>query len=105
MEDFEAVMRTPDLGPGAVTEVEVQGRTVALGNVGQQYFALDAQCPEDGTNLAVHGLLEGDFLVCPRDHAAFDVRTGHRRDHDSALRRYAVRIEGNEIMVGPPVTD
>jgi nitrite reductase/ring-hydroxylating ferredoxin subunit len=103
MGSFEAVMRTPDLGPGNVVEVEVAGRPVALGNVGQQYFALDARCPEDGTNLARDGRLEGDFLVCPHDRAAFDVRTGGRRDDGGGtLQRYPVRIEGNEILVGPP---
>jgi nitrite reductase/ring-hydroxylating ferredoxin subunit len=108
MIEYERVLSTPELGPGAIAEVEAQGRTLAITNIGQQYFALDACCPEDGTNLARSGRVEGDRIVCPQDHAAFDVRTGSRVDYDAGaphqqLQRYAIRIEENSILVGPPL--
>lgn len=105
MGDFEAVLRTPELGPGSVAEVEAHGRRLAIANIGQQYFALDARCPADGRNLAREGWLEGDRLVCPGDHAAWDVRTGGHVDGGAhaVLQRYAIRIEENEILVGPPL--
>src|SRR5690606_16318144 len=99
----ETVLRTPDLGPGALTEVQAHGRTLALANVGQTYYALEGVCPADGSHLGTSGRLEGDHLVCPEDHA-FDVRNGLAVDGDgAALTRYAIRIEGNEIQVGPPL--
>jgi len=105
MAEFEAVLRTQDLGPGTVTEVAAHGRNVALANVGQQYFAVDARCPEDGSNLGRDGRIEGDLLVCPGDHPAYDVRTGAMVDGGDAapLRRFAIRVEENEILVGPPI--
>jgi nitrite reductase/ring-hydroxylating ferredoxin subunit len=102
MAEFETVLRTPELGPGSIAPVQVHGRDVAVANVGQTYYALDATCPVDGTNLAREGRLDGELLVCPNDHARFDVRTGEQIDGDSALQPRAVRIEGNEVRVGPP---
>lgn len=105
MREFEAVARTPELGPGEIRQVEAHGETLALVNVGQTYYALDARCPEDATNLASAGRLRGDELICPADQARYDVRTGERVDAPEAegLTAYAVEVEGNEIRVGPPV--
>jgi nitrite reductase/ring-hydroxylating ferredoxin subunit len=105
MSEFAPVMRTPELGPGTVAEVHAHGDTIALANIGQQYFAVAAHCPEDGTNLARDGVIEGDRLICPTDNSAYDMRTGHRVDgrHDAALRRYRIRIQENDILVGPPI--
>ncbi len=103
---FTTVLNTPDLGPGTVAEVEASGRRLALLNVGQTYYALDAACTADGSNLAREGEIRGDALVCRHDGATFDVRTGARVDAPgNPLRRYAIRIAGNEISVGPPLGD
>lgn len=104
MREFETVIRTAELGPGNVAEVHAHGRSIALANVGQTYYALDAECPVDGTNLARDGRLDGDVLVCPNDDARFDVRTGAQVDDatDHALRPHRIRVEGNEVSVGPP---
>src|SRR5690554_2603041 len=81
---------------------EASGRTLALANVGQTYYAVDAHCPNDGTNLARDGRLAGYTLECPADGSAYDIRTGARTGPDSgpALARYPIRVEGNLIYVG-----
>jgi nitrite reductase/ring-hydroxylating ferredoxin subunit len=104
MDGFETVLRTPDLGPGTLTEVQAHGRTLALANVGQTYYALEGVCPADGSRLGAAGHLDGDHLVCPRDHA-YDVRDGASTGGAGVLTRYAIRITGNEIQVGPPLED
>ncbi|HLP67926.1 MAG TPA: nitrite reductase (NAD(P)H) small subunit [Rhizobium sp.] len=103
-DEFIPVARTPDIGPGSIKEVAVHGRHVGLTNVGQTYYAFDASCPVDGTNLARDGLLKGDVITCPADEAAFDVTTGDRVDggHE-ALQRYAIKVEENEVKIGPPL--
>lgn len=101
-EDFVSVIRTPDLGPGDVREVNAHGRAVGVTNVGQTYYAFDAACPVDGTNLARSGVLRGDVIKCPGDKAEFDIRTGERLDSaEAGLDRYAIRVEENEVKVGP----
>ncbi|MEX0893658.1 MAG: nitrite reductase (NAD(P)H) small subunit [Gemmatimonadota bacterium] len=99
---YETVLRTPDLGPGHVAEVMVNGETLALVNVSQTYYALDAFCPVDGTNLARSGQLDGERLVCPGDHTAYDLATGKDAQNGKRLRRWPLRVEGNEIRVAPP---
>ena len=102
MTRFETVLRTPELGPGHVVEVEAHGEPVALANVGQTYYAVAGRCPNDGANLARDGRLEGELLICPQDQAAFDVRSGESvNGGGKALRAYAIQVAGNEIRVGP----
>jgi nitrite reductase/ring-hydroxylating ferredoxin subunit len=101
MAAFETVLRTAELGPGAVREVKAHGRDIAVANVGQTYYAVEATCPVDGTNLGRDGRLDGDLLICPRDEARFDVRTGVRVDGDGALRSHSIQVSGNDVRVGP----
>jgi 3-phenylpropionate/trans-cinnamate dioxygenase ferredoxin component len=103
MTSYETVLRTPDLGPGTLTEVQAHGRDIAIANVGQTYYAVDARCPVDGTNLARDGRLDGDLLVCPNDEARFDIRTGARVGGSGAIRSHAIQVRGNEVKVGPPL--
>lgn len=103
MSEYESVLQTPDLGPGHAREVQVRGDPVLVLNLGQTYYALDARCPESGSTLEFH-LTPRGRLVCPDDAAEFDIESGERVGDDGrGLRRYDVRVEGNTIMVGPPV--
>lgn len=102
MEDYQVVLRTPELGPGTIRAVRAHGRDIAIANVGQTYYAVEAICPVDGTNLGRNGRLDGDLLICPLDDARFDIRTGEGVNGAGALRPHAIRVEGNEVGVGPP---
>lgn len=104
-DEFVPVVKTPELGPGEVREVEAHGRQVGLTNVGQTYYAFEAECPVDGTNLARQGVLKGDFITCPGDATSFDVRTGQSVNGGAPdLERYSIRVEGNDVKIGPPLT-
>jgi 3-phenylpropionate/trans-cinnamate dioxygenase ferredoxin subunit len=106
-DEYVPVVSTPELGPGAVREVEAHGRAMGVTNVGQTYYAFDAHCPVDGTNLARDGHLRGDVIQCPQDKAEFDVRTGEHlgAEGQPGLRRYAIRVEENQVKVGPRLAD
>lgn len=105
MAEYVPVANTPELGPGEMREVRVRGEAVVVVNVGQTYYAVSAHCPNDGLNLAREGRLRGELLICPRDDWAYDVRTGWRVHPAGGpgLRRYAIRVEENRILVGPPL--
>jgi nitrite reductase/ring-hydroxylating ferredoxin subunit len=102
MATYETVIHTAELGPGSLAEVQAHGQHLALANVGQTYYAVTACCPVDGTNLAREGRLVGDLLICPHDDARFDIRTGRRVNGTGALNSRTIRVEGNEVRVGPP---
>jgi nitrite reductase/ring-hydroxylating ferredoxin subunit len=104
-DEFIAVVKTPDLGPGDIKEVNAHGRHLGVTNVGQTYYAFAPECPVDGTNLAREGLLQGDLLVCPQDEAVFDVRTGEcvEPEGQPGLQRYSIKVEENQVKVGPPL--
>ena len=106
MAEYEPALRTPELGPGEVREVQVHGRALAVINIGQTYYALDAICPDDGTNLARDARLEEDAFICPVDAARFDARSGRRLSPGAGddLARYAIRVVENTVLVGPRLT-
>jgi nitrite reductase/ring-hydroxylating ferredoxin subunit len=103
---FATVLTTPELGPGAMAEVEAGGRRLVVLNIAQTYYALDGTCTGCGQRLAETGTIRDDTLVCTNDDATFDVHSGARVDRaGDPLLRYAIRISGNEISIGPPLGD
>lgn len=102
-DEFEPVVRTADLGPGQMAEVELEGRSVLVANVGQTYYAVDAHCPREGASLAHGGKLEHEHVTCPSDGAMYDIRSGACVDPADGppLKRYEIRIDRNLVLVGP----
>ncbi len=103
---YATVLTTPELGPGAMASVEAAGRRLIVLNIAQTYFALDSTCTGCGRSLAETGTIGEDTLTCTNDDAVYDVHSGARIDTaGDPLRRYAIRIAGNEISIGPPLGD
>lgn len=69
------VAHLSELPPGSKRLLDVDGRAIALFNVGGTIYAIDDICTHDGGPLA-EGELEGGEIQCPRHGARFDVRTG-----------------------------
>ena len=104
MNDYTTVLETRELGPGQTREVEVHGQRVLLINLGQIYYAVEARCPESGSALEVRARRPSDRLICPEDEAEYDLESGERLDGAGRpLLRYRVRVEGNDLKVGPPL--
>ena len=102
MENFLKVAVTTDLPPGELMLVEVEDERIALANVGGQYYAVTDECTHSGCPLS-DGEMEGELLKCPCHGSQFDVRTGEvvSPPADEPLTLYTVKIEGNDILVGP----
>ena len=102
MEGFVKVAVTTDLPSGDLMLVEVEDERIVLANVGGQYYALADACTHAECPLS-DGQLEGEVLECPCHGSQFDVRTGAvvSPPADEPMTRYAVRIEGIDILVGP----
>lgn len=81
--------------------IEVDGKSIVLFSIAGNLFALEDQCTHDG-GLIGEGRLEGNFIVCPRHGARFDVITGKALSLPAVvdLKTYPVKVINNMIHIG-----
>lgn len=90
-----------DVSGAAVKECQVEDRRIVLCRTGDDLFALDALCLQDGSSLA-GGTLSKYTLSCPH-HAGcyYDIRDGARIAGSGRLDCFPVKKnEGGRILVG-----
>jgi nitrite reductase (NADH) small subunit len=99
MADFVRVASTRDIQPGQGRMFEVNGRQVAVFNVAGEFHAIDNVCEHQGGPLA-EGELDGCVVTCPWHGWTYDVSTGASPDDpDTRVRRFVVKLEGDEVLV------
>ena len=99
MPDFVKVANTSDLAPGKAMTVVVNGKDIALYNVGGEFYATDNTCLHQGGPLG-EGMLEGEIITCPWHMWEYNVRTGEKVGFSSIkLATYPVEVEGTDIKV------
>ncbi|MFL6467252.1 MAG: FAD-dependent oxidoreductase [Pyrinomonadaceae bacterium] len=98
-----AVAKFSELKNGEMKEVSVDGTSVLLARVGEECYAVGANCPHYGAPLA-EGILSGTRIVCPWHHACFDVTTGNFEEPPAfdSLSKFDVKVEDDEIFVRIP---
>jgi 3-phenylpropionate/trans-cinnamate dioxygenase ferredoxin subunit len=88
------------LAPGEWKVVDVDGRPVAVINLGGEFFAIEDLCTHDGGELT-GGDIEDGCIVCPRHGARFDIKTGSVLSppaYEDVLT-FPVRVDGGWIQV------
>ena len=102
MQDFVKVATTGELSPGEMKLVEVGDERILLVNYEGSFYAWTEECPHAGGSLS-EGEFEDDEVECPVHGSRFNVTTGEVASPpaDESLARYAVRVEGNDVFVGP----
>ena len=100
MADFVKVAKTDDVPDGQVKIYQVDGRQIALCNVGGEFYAIDDVCTHDEGPLG-EGELDGHEIECPRHGARFDVKTGRALTLPAVMpvKAYAVRVAGDDVEV------
>lgn len=100
---FVKVAEVSELPPGAMKMVEFGDDQVLLANVGGNIYACDNICTHALFPLA-EGDLDGEQVECPLHGSVFNVTTGQAigPPADENLRVFRVRIDGQDILVGPP---
>jgi nitrite reductase/ring-hydroxylating ferredoxin subunit len=88
------------LREGTPLLITVDGEDVALFRVGDEVFALEDLCSHAEASLS-EGEQSGYCITCPQHGGRFDVRTGKATHFPafSPVRRFDIRIEGNDIML------
>jgi nitrite reductase/ring-hydroxylating ferredoxin subunit len=97
------VTETTDVPPGTARAVDVEGRAVALFNIGGSYYAIDDTCTHRGGPLS-EGEVDGTVVTCPWHGARFDVTTGQVLGPPAAegVARYDVRVDGKGVKIEMP---
>lgn len=103
MDKFVEAARVGELAPGDMKLVEVGEERLVLFNVDGSFYAISDTCTHAECPLS-EGYLEGDMLECSCHGSQFNVRTGAVQGGPALepVSTYAVRIEGNRVLVGPP---
>jgi nitrite reductase/ring-hydroxylating ferredoxin subunit len=101
-EDFTKVAQTDELAPGQMKQVAVGDEQILLANLDGQYYAVNDTCSHAYAPLS-EGDLNGEEVECPLHGSAFSVKTGEVLSPPAgeALTKYQVRVDGNDILVGP----
>ncbi len=99
---FVKVAQVGDLSPGEMIAVEVGQDRVLLANVGGNIHAIDDICSHAYASLS-EGDLSGEEVECPLHGSAFNVITGEvlTPPADESIRVYQLRIDGDDILLGP----
>jgi nitrite reductase (NADH) small subunit/3-phenylpropionate/trans-cinnamate dioxygenase ferredoxin subunit len=100
MAAFIKVATTNELAPGQAKKVEVNGKTIALFNLGGSYHAIDDTCTHRGGPLS-EGQVQGDVVTCPWHGAKFKVTSGEVLGPPAraGVSSYPTRITGSDIEV------
>ena len=100
MAAFIKVATTSELAPGQAKKVEVNGKTIALFNLGGSYHAIDNTCTHRGGPLS-EGDVEGQVVTCPWHGAKFKVTSGEVLGPPAraGVASYPTRITGSDIEV------
>jgi nitrite reductase (NADH) small subunit len=84
---------------GTIHTVNVDGKAVAVANVGGHFYAINNTCMHRGGPLG-EGPLEGKIVTCPWHGWQYDVTTGKISQNPAVgVDCYAVDVRGEEIYV------
>jgi len=94
------VAEKKDLPVGSARAVDVNGKQVAIFNVGGQYYAIDDTCTHAGGTLS-EGEVEGTVVTCPWHGATFDITNGKVLSDPApeGVKSYKVHLEGEDIKI------
>lgn len=88
-----------DIPAGTIREVSVEGKALAVANVGGQFYAISNTCLHRGGPLG-DGVLEGKVVTCPWHGWQYDVTTGKVSQNPTVgVDRYPIEIRGEDLYV------
>ena len=86
----------PNFGKKVIT---VSGQEILIINIKGSFFAVENECPHQGSPLGAAIVKEG-FIACPRHGWRFSLADGTCSDHpEFRLKTYAVAVNGDDILV------
>lgn len=94
-----------DLQPNTARRFDVDGRSLALVRIGDEFHAVDDTCSHEDYSLSEGEVLADECeLECSKHGSTFDLRTGEARSLPATkpVAVYAVRVDGDDVLVELP---
>ena len=96
---FLRTTKVAELPVGAIREFQLDGKTIALANVGGKIHAISNPCLHRGGPLG-QGVMNGCMVTCPWHGWEFDVTTGKVGQNPSVgVDCYKVEVRGEDVFV------
>jgi NAD(P)H-dependent nitrite reductase small subunit len=98
-ESFVPAGAVADITPGSARTVAVDGREIAVFNVGGTFYAVDNTCPHQGGPLS-EGYIEGTTVTCPWHAWCFNLTDGRMPFATWArVDAFDTQVEGGQVYV------
>jgi len=98
-EEWVSVAKAGAVGEGAMLEVDLEGKAIAIANVQGSFYAIAGECPHQGGPIA-EGELEGATVTCPWHNFRFDFTTGRTLDPPIGnCAKFELRVQGDDLQL------
>jgi nitrite reductase (NADH) small subunit len=96
---FVRAVKKSELPAGTIREIQIEGRAVALANVGGAIYAINNTCLHRGGPLG-QGQLDGKVVTCPWHGWQYDVTSGKVVQNPAAgVDCYPTEVRGEDVFV------
>jgi nitrite reductase/ring-hydroxylating ferredoxin subunit len=96
MDIVAKISEVPNFGSKVVT---VSGREILLVNVKGAIYAVENECPHQGSPMKAATIKDG-YISCPRHGYRFSLTDGKCAEHpDCTLATFPVQLNGDDISV------
>ncbi len=75
MGEFVKIGKASEIADQCAKCVEIKGRSIAVFNLGGEFYAMDDLCTHEEGPLS-EGFIEGEEVECPWHAARFNIKTG-----------------------------
>ncbi len=104
MTEFVKVTTVDEIPVDGGKLVEVDDLRIAIFKLDGELYAIEDVCTHDGGPLVEGKVVNKCQVQCPRHGARFDIRTGAALSLPAfeATNTYAVRVEGDDVLIASP---
>jgi nitrite reductase (NADH) small subunit len=102
MDGFVKVAEVSEFATRRSKRVTIENIDIALFLSAGEYFAVQNDCPHQHFSYLHDGILNGREITCPMHGWTFDLTSGKATIGGGRLKRYEVKVVGNDILVEVP---
>jgi nitrite reductase (NADH) small subunit len=102
MSQFVKVAETTEFATRRSKRVTIGNVDIALFSVDGMFHAVQNDCPHQHFSALHDGILNGGEITCPMHGWTFDLASGKATIGGGKLKRYEVKVVGNDILVDTP---